>query len=259
MWKRWFALGIGALGGAGIAVALVVTVAESPTRGLTLVEVLKVFLSWPVVVGGLGLALGIAFHREIRKFIENIGAIRFGGAEILAKQQPTPATETKEETPPAAADGSITLSRQDQQIVMREVQKLRAGLDAERQRAGQAEQAQAEFETNVGKLLDEKQGEVIFWWFRYLGLFLVPHTKWVLQWFATRATQATREWFHEEWKASIPNAKEREVILSVLLHHQFLLENGSLLSVSDAGHAFLEFLKHEGFWFPPSLPPPAHK
>jgi len=35
-----------------------------------------------------------------------------------------------------------------------------------------------------------------------------------------------------------------------LLHHELLVENGSLLAVSEAGHAFLEFLRQQGFWFP---------
>ena len=51
----------------------------------------------------------------------------------------------------------------------------------------------------------------------------------------------------------LPSAKEREVILSVLLHHELLVENGSLLAVSDAVNAFLEFLRQQGFQFPTPL------
>lgn len=165
------------------------------------------------------------------------------------RQAPSPpdAPGATDETPPAPpADGVITLTANQQKEIRETVDQLFESFEKATERAGEAET----LAIHVQEALNTKQQQAIWWWFQYLGLFFVPNTKWVLHWFATRTTQATREWFHEEWKARIPSAKEREIILSVLLHHELLVENGSLLAVSEAGHAFLEFLRQQGFWFP---------
>jgi hypothetical protein len=92
-------------------------------------------------------------------------------------------------------------------------------------------------------LLLEKQGEVVYWWFEYLSLFLVPHTQLVLKWFSTQAIPPTKAFYDEFWKPIISDTKERETIMMVLLYHKLILQEGVTLKISDTGRQFLTFLE----------------
>jgi len=84
-------------------------------------------------------------------------------------------------------------------------------------------------------MLEEEQQKTIFWWYQYLNLFLVLGTKFVLKWFAGLQMAPTKDLFHEYWKTYLPDAKERETILSVLLLHQLIEANGQQFWITEAG------------------------
>ena len=239
----------------GVAVALVLTIVQSPTRGATLIEVLRLFFAWPFMVTLLGFAFGIAFRREIGRFLENIGMIRFpGGTELHSRQ--APAGTKKEEEALPTEDGVVTLRPEDQQVIRQHFENLQQDLAEASQRAELSEQQTQEISQSLetaGQMLEEEQQKTIFWWYQYLSLFLVLETKLVLQWFAGLQVPPTKGLFHEYWKTYISDAKERETILSVLLFHQLLQTNGQQLWVTEAGRNFLQFLEQQGLW-PPTPP-----
>jgi len=237
-----------------VAVALVLTVIQSPTWGATLIEVLKLFFAWPLMVALLGFAFGIGFRREIGRFLENVGMIRFpGGTELHSRQAPA-GKKTEEEALPTE-DGSVTLGPEDQRVIRQHFEKLQQDLADASQRAELSAQQTQEISQSLeaaGQMIGEEQQKAIFWWYQYLNLFLVPFTKLVLRWFAERQIPPTRDLFHEHWKTYIPDKKERETILSVLLFHQLIQTDGQLFSITEAGRSFLQFLDQQGLWPPPA-------
>lgn len=234
----------------GVTVALVLTVVRSPSRGETLIEVLKLFFAWPFMVALLGFAFGIAFRREIARFLENVGIVRFpGGTELHARQAPA-GMKIEEEAVPAE-DGVLKLRPEDQQAIQQAFQRLQQDLSEASQRAELSQQQTEEISQSLeaaGKLLEEEQHKTIFWWYQYLNLFLVLGTKLVLRWFSGLQIIPTKELFHEFWRASIPDTKERETILSVLLHYELIQTNGQQLWITEAGKSFLQFLDQQGLW-----------
>ncbi len=201
------------------------------------IELLKIFVSWPFIIFILGLGFGIGFRSEISQFLRNVATIRLpGGAEILTSQPPPPKTEKSEEpAPPESAPGVITLNEDQQQIIRQHIE----GLTKE---AANAKQEKENLLETASKLLSEREVEKKYWWFMYLTHFLVPTTQNVLRWFAAQAHLPTKEYYNEVWKPILADAKQREVVLMVLLHHGLLESKGHVLQVTQNGQDFLSFV-----------------
>lgn len=236
----------------GLAVALVVVVAERPDRGETLIEVLRIFFAWPAMVALLGFAFGTAFHREISVFLESIAMIRFpGGTELHSRQAPAPSKNKDEAASPPTEGGTLALGSEDQQVIQRHFEHLQQNLAEASQRAELSENETREISKSLemaGEMIEEERRKAYYWWGQYLNLFLVEKTKLVLQWFADLRIPPTKELFHEYWKPLLPDPKERETIISVLLFHQLLQSNGQQFWITDTGRHFLRVLQDQGLW-----------
>ena len=203
----------------------------------TALDLLRIFISWPFMVFVLLCAFGYTFRSEIRQLLGNVVSIKLpGGAEILTLQPPPATSETKEkEASPEPGPSVLTLTA-DQQVV------IRAHIeDLTKQISTVAEEKEAILKRAV-ELISEKQREVRYWWFMFLSLFLVPTTKNVLRWFAAQTIPPTKVYYDEVWKVIVLDAKQREVILMVLLHYSLVEFEGQTLEVSQIGRDFLAFL-----------------
>jgi len=205
------------------------------------------------VVGLLGFSFGFAFRQEIAWFLQDIAWVRIpGGAELHSRQ--TPEKEKKEDALPAEK-GAVTLGPEEQRMLREHFQKLQQDLAESSQQAELTAQEREEISEaleSVSQMLAAEQQKTIFWWYQYLNLFLVLGTKFVLKWFAGLQIAPTKDLFHEYWKTYIPDAKERETILSVLLFHQLIEANGQQFWITEAGQSFLQFLDQQGLWPPPA-------
>ena len=152
----------------GIAVTLPLIVWQNPSRGQTLIEITSIFLSWPAVIGALGLTFGITFRKELSDFINRLGTIRLPGGTEISSSPPQPAPETKSKY--KKEEGNITLSIEQQEPIRKHIEDLKEKI------AGSECEKEELFKVATDLLL-EKQGEVVYWWFEYLSLFLVPHTQ----------------------------------------------------------------------------------
>lgn len=217
------------------------------TWSTIIIEVLRLIISWPFVIGALGFTFGFVFREEIAQFIKSIAAIRFpGGAEIRANQPPPPA-EPAGVAPPTSDGETIALTAQQIDIVRKHIESLT-------EKAEKAKNAAEEKEQVVKAAVDmvvEKHKEVIHWWFQYLSLFLVPMTQIVLKWFATQAVAPTKEYYDEFWKVIVSDTKERQAILMALLHHHLLEANGPVFQITQTGHDFLGFMEGKGQYINP--------
>lgn len=203
----------------------------------TLIEVLRIFVSWPFVILLLGSGFGYAFRSEIAQFLCNIASIKLpGGAEIRISQLPPPSSETPEVKPPSGPEPHVlTLSEEQQQAIKGHIESLA-------KEATDAKQEKEKLLETASNLLIENNRTIRYWWFMYLSLFLVPTTKIVLRWFAVQIPSPTKDYYSEVWKTVVADPKQREVILMVLLHHGLVETKGHLLQVTQNGRDFLTFI-----------------
>lgn len=201
------------------------------------IELLKIFVSWPFVILILGLAFGITFRAELAQFIKAVGTIKLpGGAEILTNQTPPPKSETPEKKSPPEPDPKVlTLNEEQQQIIREHIKSLtKQATDAKQEKENILEVATT--------LLAEKERDARYWWFMYLSFFLVSTTQNVLRWFAAQALPPTKEYYNEVWKTVVQDSKQREIILMVLFHHGLLEIKGHLIQVTQNGRDFINFV-----------------
>ena len=69
----------------------------------------------------------------------------------------------------------------------------------------------------------------------------MPNTKNVLDWFYTLNKSITVSLFDNMWKYIIPDQKERDVIISVLLNHYLLSKTSDILEITPKGKEYKEW------------------
>lgn len=230
MKKNHFAINVLAL---GLIAALSVIVWQSPERGETFISILGILVSWPVVIGVLGIGLGVFFKRELSSFIDRLATVNLklpGGAEFSSSIQPAP--EPKEEKKEKGATG---LTPTEQKVVDDYINELQ-------QKVSGSEKEKQELISRYTSLLDEKQRQVTYWWFEYLSFYLVPVTQNILRWFAGLLLPTTLNIYHEMWKGIVPDTQQREAVLEALLYHRLIRKDGALVQVTEAGRQFLSHM-----------------
>jgi hypothetical protein len=97
-------------------------------------------------------------------------------------------------------------------------------------------------EEREAKYIRKLQEENIKWRFLYADSYLVLYAKYVLFWFY-KSKSASREEFDDIWKSKISDSKEREAILNALFDLEFIKEEGGILTITEFGSAYIDYLK----------------
>lgn len=223
---RWGLVGALGLFGAGLAGALIAVVWQNPSRGQLLVQILGVLVSWPVVILVLGLAFGWTFREEIRRFLVEVRRVGYGGAMVEREQQARVSEKVEDEAQPQAPAPPTQVQ---------EALLTRFFEDLEQDRAVAMRAAQ-ELRTQLLQMYEQ----ALFWWLRFLDLYLVPNSKTVLAFL--QILPSTREQFHRTFAPFIPSRREREAILEALVSHKLLHPDPTTgqYRVTQAGETFLE-------------------
>lgn len=103
-----------------VGAALVVAIWFDPQRGTMLLEVLKIMVSWPFVLGLVGFAFGLTFRTELSAFIKNIGKIRLPGGTQITAQEPSDERAAEQSPEP----GAVTLTPQQVELVRQHLETL---------------------------------------------------------------------------------------------------------------------------------------
>lgn len=217
-----------------IGAALVVAIWFDPQRGTMLLEVLKLVVSWPFVLGLLGFAFGITFRSELSAFIRNIGKIRLPGGTEITTQEPSDDQATEQSPEP----GAVTLTPQQVELVRQHLETLS-------QQATDANQQREDVINEAVEIVTQKDRLILYWWCKYLDEFLVLKSKLVLAWFAAQEMAPTARAYHIAWTPAIAEEEQRETILTVLLNFGLISEQGGLLRITDYGNYFLRFWKRD--------------
>jgi hypothetical protein len=88
------------------------------------------------------------------------------------------------------------------------------------------------------------EANAIYWFYRFLDIFLVPRTKQILRWFAN-SLGANKDLYELTWGPVVGNPLQLSVILNVLLENQLLAQDGPLLKVTPLGGRFLGYLNEQ--------------
>jgi hypothetical protein len=97
-------------------------------------------------------------------------------------------------------------------------------------------------EEREAKYIRKLQEENIKWRFLYADSYLVLYAKYVLFWLY-KSKSASREEFDDIWKSKISDSKEREAILNALFDLEFIKEEGGILTITEFGSAYIDYLK----------------
>jgi hypothetical protein len=97
-------------------------------------------------------------------------------------------------------------------------------------------------EEREAKYIRKLQEENIKWRFLYADSYLVLYAKYVLFWLY-KSKSVNREEFDDIWKSKIPDSKEREAILNALFDLEFIKEEGGILTITEFGSAYIDYLK----------------
>jgi len=97
-------------------------------------------------------------------------------------------------------------------------------------------------EEKEAKYIRKLQEENIKWRFLYADSYLVLYAKYVLFWLY-KSKSVNREEFDDIWKSKISDSKEREAILNALLDLEFIKEEGGILTITEFGSAYVDYLK----------------
>jgi len=100
-----------------------------------------------------------------------------------------------------------------------------------------------------GRLIDEAteyiqelQVKRVKWCFLFADTYLVIQAKYILFWFY-KFKNVNLDNFHHVWEEKISDFTEQEALLEALLNLEFLKENESVVSITELGSAYVNYLK----------------
>lgn len=181
------------------------------------VDLLAILLGAPVVGGAIALTLILIFREELRTLIRRLASLRFPGGELTISQADKAASDTvrgaEVSAQPAAEEPTLprglTLMPEDQE-------RLVEFLKSERARAA-------------------------LWEYRYLNLFLVPHTQRVLDWLIALPQRTTLQMVDAFWLPIIHSPEERRAVLNALQAHHLIAIQGEMVEVTPKGREYVQW------------------
>jgi hypothetical protein len=186
---------------------LLLVIVTSGQPDVTAVELARVLLAWPTIVGALLVGFGIVFRDDFSQFLRNISKVRFPGGAEIERQPPAPEID-EAKLPEEDIPASPEAEDEEQNVLL-----------------GVARQSRK---------------EALYWFFMYLNLFLVPTTQEVLAWIGT-LEGVTKDLFDASWAPSLPQPIQRAATLNALLQTNLVQEMGGLLRITERGRRYLLF------------------
>lgn len=205
MRRSWI---LGACAVALLLLVLIVVGSDDPDG--TALELVRILLGWPVVVGALLVGFGIVFRDELSEFLGNIWKVRLPGGTELERQ-------------PAPPEIDETNLPEDE-------------LETPTPAAVSAEAFEVLF-----KIAVDRHRDSLYWYFMYLNQFLVQTTKEVLIWIGS-LEGVTKDLYEATWAPRLPTPIQRASTLNALLQTDLVEETGGLLRITDRGRRYLLFM-----------------
>ena len=191
-------------------------------------EYFKVILDFPFLSLAFAVYFTFMFREGIKALLLRVGKIRFPWGELSTTQSNIQASEKVQESeiPSSSVEDIISDLTQDKQ---QEIQQL----------------ANSYIENST------------LWEFRYLNLFLVDTTEYVLDWIISYKQPISAHLYDSIWLPIIPSANERGNIFNALQGHHLITfdQSSGMITVTQKGFRYQQW--RGGPLPPPQSTPPA--
>lgn len=176
---------------------------------LVVLEYLRIFLAWPMIVGLIATLCLLLFRQEVKGLMQRLASIKLPGVELSTPQvsRPEPVQQPEKAaqlSPPNIQ--SLHLSPDDQE-------RLKSWFSSER------------LATRL-------------WEFQYLNYFLALSSQYVLNWLMPHQQDVTRSAYDAFWTQYILNPAERQAIIDALAAHGLIEANEHLLRITEKGREY---------------------
>jgi hypothetical protein len=203
---------------------------------LLVLEYLRVLLAAPPVTGLILFVFMVLFREPLGKLIGRTQGVKFPGGEWSASQV--------ERTAEAALSGreQPALPSESQAEAEAAPMEERGPVMGSPEIAEVGVTLTPETQAKIADFIKAERARAAFWEYRFLNMYLVPHTQSVLDWFAGRPHRMTLQLYDAVWERTIPNPEERKAILGALLNHHLIhIGAGDLIEVTAKGREYIEF------------------
>lgn len=194
------------------------------------VSIIKIGLSWPVLVFIFLCSLIFLFEEPIRSFLNEIGDVQAPGWRLTRNQE-------ERDTPNV---NSFPVNIITDLITYRD-SVWQENLETERQVAVSLSEQNEELKEHINQL----QLFEFKWRCLYADLYLLLHTKNVLVWFS-KINSYQRDLFDVVWTPIIPDANERNAVLNALMSVEFICQNENNIEISVLGKAYVNYMRYSG-------------
>lgn len=178
-------------------------------------EYLKVFLSWPPVLGALAIVLLVIFREDIKALLLRLASIKVAGGSAVFSSQ-SERSEREERREPLRAEEIAAEDLEEITEVVNDAKVLVQQLEAERATS-------------------------LTWEFRFLNYFLVARTQFVLDWLIQFPQPIAATFYDAHWNPHIPSARERNAIIAALSNHHLIQFQNGMITVTPKGRQYSEW------------------
>jgi hypothetical protein len=177
------------------------------------INILKIVLSWPMVILTLGVLSICKFKNALSAWLKNLSLHgEYKGATFSAQSQSV--TEVSGET-----------EKQN-------IETIKNNLPTEA-------------DNNNPELLKEEvknwRARSYLWEYRYLNYYLVPRTQYTLDYFYDLKKPLSFAYYDAMTIPLIPDPKERAAMIGALISHHLLIDTSGLLTISEKGREYVEW------------------
>jgi hypothetical protein len=199
-------------------------------------EYFKLFLATPPITGFVLIVFMYVFREPLKQLIGRTQGVKFPGGEWSGSQV--------ERTAEAALSGqdrpALPAPELQGEAVAPNQGLVPTTMSPEIANAGEVLTPEAK--AKISDFMKAERARAGFWEYRFLNMYLVPHTQAVLDWFASRVNRVTLQLYDAVWARTIPNPEERKAVLGALLnHHLIQVGAGDLIEVTAKGGEYIDF------------------
>ncbi|HYM60908.1 MAG TPA: hypothetical protein VEZ11_08445, partial [Thermoanaerobaculia bacterium] len=191
---------------------------------------LTILCSWPIVVGCIIVAFGVAFRREISAYFR-FAKLKYGDLEVSPYQAPAS----------VAVMSAVAIGAENTAALRGEHPQVTDGEQREPHEEVTKRDAGAVVQTWLGSELDRREKEALSWKYLFLDRFLVDSARSALAWLLNFKT-VPRSFFDEKWSRLIPAEDQRRRILRVLVELALVRESGDTIAASEEGEGYIEHI-----------------
>jgi hypothetical protein len=211
-----------------------------------IIRFLQLLINWPVAVIILIAIFMNLFQEPLAHWIERMG-FRYKDFEAFPGQSPP--SDVDEQNVPSVDENGEPASTE---LTEREELAVDKVAPSEEPDDGTPETVPIDFHETQLRMKDDL---VLYWFFRYLEVFLVVDTKRVLMWLIREGPKTYSE-YESSWMLDIPIPSSRKTIAEALQSNNLITIYNAIVTVTETGERFAKWANLASLSGPRRFPPP---